>query len=48
MPPVTFDAILFRHLDPLPARIRAVYRPEVNRGQGAEALELLIEHWTPA
>jgi len=44
----TFEAILFRHVDPLPPRIHAVFRPEVNRWQGAEALELVIEHWAPA
>ena len=43
-----FDAILFRHADPLPARIHAVFRPEVNRWQGQEALELVVEHWAPA
>ena len=43
-----FDAILFRHADPLPARIHAVFRPEVNRWQGQESLELVIERWTPA
>ena len=42
-----FDAILFRHADPLPARIHAVFRPEVNRWQGQEALELVIERWGP-
>jgi single-stranded-DNA-specific exonuclease len=40
-----YDAILFRHADPVPARIRAVFRPEVNRWQGNEALELVVEHW---
>ena len=29
-----FEAILFRHADPLPPRIRAAYRPEVNHWQG--------------
>ena len=29
-----FDAILFRHADPLPASIRAAYRPEVNEWRG--------------
>ena len=43
-----FDAILFRHADPLPARIHAVFRPEVNRWHGQESLELVIERWTPA
>jgi len=43
-----FEAILFRHSDPLPPRLRAVYRPEVNEWQGTFALELTIEHWWPA
>lgn len=42
-----FDAIVFRHADPLPGSIRAVFRPEVNRWQGAESLELVVEHWAP-
>ena len=41
----TFDAILFGHADPLPARIHAAYRPEVNRFQGLQSLQLVIEHW---
>lgn len=44
----TFEAMLFRHAEPLPARIRAVYRPEVNRYQGLAALQLLLVHWRPA
>ncbi|CAG1001232.1 Single-stranded-DNA-specific exonuclease RecJ [Burkholderiales bacterium] len=43
----SFDAILFRHADPLPGNIHAVFRPEVNRWQGTESLELVIEHWAP-
>jgi len=42
-----FDAILFRHADPLPARIHAVFRPQVNRWQGQASLELVIERWSP-
>jgi single-stranded-DNA-specific exonuclease len=42
-----FEAILFRHADPLPARIHAVFRPEVNRWQGKESLELVVERFTP-
>ena len=44
----TFEAILFRHAEPLPPRVHAVYRPEINRWQGNEALELVVEHWAPA
>ena len=43
-----FEAILFRHADPLPSRLRAAYRPEVNEWQGTLGLELAIEHWWPA
>ncbi len=43
----TFEAILFRHADPLPERVHAVFRPEVNQWQGAESLELVVEHWAP-
>ena len=43
-----FDAILFRHADPLPRRLLAAYRPEVNEWQGTEGLELTIEQWWPA
>jgi single-stranded-DNA-specific exonuclease len=44
----TFEAMLFRHATQLPSRIRAVYRPEVNRYQGLAALQLTILHWEPA
>ncbi len=43
-----FAAILFNHAEPLPASIRAIYRPEVNEWNGTEALQLVIEHWEPA
>jgi single-stranded-DNA-specific exonuclease len=43
-----FEAILFNHADPLPARIRAAFRPEVNEWQGNASLQLAIEHWLPA
>lgn len=41
----TLDAILFSHCDPLPAAIRAVYRLDVNEYNGAQSLQLVIEHW---
>jgi single-stranded-DNA-specific exonuclease len=41
------DAMLFGHAEPLPARIRAAYRPQVDRYQGVEALTIIIEHWVP-
>ena len=43
-----FDAILFRHADPLPRLIRAAYRPDVNEWRGKASLQLVIEHWQPA
>ena len=43
-----FEAILFRHAEPLPPRLVAAFRPEVNEWQGTEALELTIEQWWPA
>jgi single-stranded-DNA-specific exonuclease len=43
-----FEAILFREVDALPARITAAFRVEVNEWQGTEGLELTIEHWWPA
>ena len=43
-----FDAILFRHADPLPRFIRAAYRPDVNEWRGEATLQLVIEHWQPA
>ena len=43
-----FDAILFRHADPLPRSIRAAYRPDVNEWRGQVSLQLVIEYWQPA
>jgi single-stranded-DNA-specific exonuclease len=43
-----FTAILFGHTEPLPPRIHAAYRPDVNEWQGNSSLELTIEHWLPA
>jgi len=43
-----FDAILFRHSEPLPPSIRAAYRPDVNEWNGLASLQLVIEHWWPA
>ena len=43
-----FDAILFRHAEPLPPAIRAVYRPDINEWRGQATLQLVIEHWQPA
>ncbi len=43
-----YAAILFNHADPLPATIRAVYRPDPNEWNGTVALQLVVEHWEPA
>jgi single-stranded-DNA-specific exonuclease len=43
-----FAAILFNQVDPLPATIRAVYRPDPNEWNGTVALQLVIVHWEPA
>jgi single-stranded-DNA-specific exonuclease len=40
-----FDAVAFNHPEPLPARLRALYRPEVSEWNGLLGLELVIEHW---
>jgi single-stranded-DNA-specific exonuclease len=42
------EAMLFRHAQPLPPAIRAVYRLEVNEFNGSRSLQLLLEHWQPA
>jgi single-stranded-DNA-specific exonuclease len=42
-----FDAVLFRSIEPLPPRIRAVFRPSVDRYQGLESLSLVVTHWVP-
>jgi len=42
-----FEAIAFGEPGPLPAVIRALYRPEVTEWQGLLGLELVVEHWQP-
>ncbi|MEO5763976.1 MAG: single-stranded-DNA-specific exonuclease RecJ [Casimicrobiaceae bacterium] len=42
------EAVVFGHVAPLPARIHAAYRPQVNAWNGRESVELVIEHWLPA
>jgi single-stranded-DNA-specific exonuclease len=44
----TFDGILFGRNDPLPSRIRAVYRIQVNEFNATRSVQLLVEHWQPA
>ena len=43
-----FSAMLFGQSEPLPARIEAVYRVEVNEYQGAATLQLTLESVVPA
>ncbi len=45
---VRYGAIVFERVEPLPAAIRAAYRPDVNEWNGTAALQLVIEHWQPA
>jgi single-stranded-DNA-specific exonuclease len=42
-----FDAIAFNQIGPLPARVHAAYRPDVNEWNGLQSLQLVIEHWIP-
>ena len=42
-----YEAMLFSHADPLPRRVHAVYRLAVNEYNGAQKLQLTIEHWQP-
>ena len=39
-----YVAMLFNRADPLPTKIRAVYRLDVNEWQGEESLQLTLEH----
>lgn len=43
-----FEAIAFNQAEPLPARVRALFRPEVAEWNGLQSLELVVEHWEPA
>jgi len=42
------DAIAFNHDREAPERVRAVYRLDVNRYQGIDSVQLVIEHIVPA
>ncbi|MDD5403710.1 MAG: single-stranded-DNA-specific exonuclease RecJ [Sulfuricella sp.] len=44
----SFEAMLFFHAAPLPERLRAVYRLDVNEYNGNTTLQLLLNHWEPA
>ena len=41
----TVEAMRFNALDSLPSRMRAAYRLSVNEFNGAQNLQLVIEHW---
>ncbi len=41
-------AMLFGRAEPLPERIRAAYRLDVNEWNGRRSLQLTLEHWEPA
>lgn len=40
-----FEAIRFRHADPAPDALRAAFKLATNEYNGAQSLQLLIEHW---
>jgi single-stranded-DNA-specific exonuclease len=42
------EAMLFGTTEPLPSRIEAVHRLDVNEYQGLRSLQVTIEHWQPA
>ena len=44
----TLEAMRFNALDPLPPQVRAAYRLSVNEFNGAQNLELVVEHWEAA
>jgi len=41
----SIEAMRFQSLDPFPGKVRAVYRLSVNEFNGAQSLQLIIEHW---
>ncbi len=44
----TIEAMLFNALEPLPGGVQAAYRLAVNEYNGAQSLQLVIEHWENA
>ncbi len=42
------EAMLFNHDSPLPERLRAVYRFDLNEWNGARAIQFTLEHWEAA
>ena len=43
-----FDAILFGACEPMPPRVEAVYRLDVNEFNGTAGLQLTLQHWREA
>jgi len=43
-----FVAMRFGDAGPFPAAIDAVYRLDINEWNGAESLQLIVEHWSPS
>ena len=42
------SAIVFGHDTPLPSRVSAVYRVQVNEFNGVRSVQLALDHWQPA
>jgi single-stranded-DNA-specific exonuclease len=42
-----FSAILFGRIAPLPSRVSAVYRVQVNEFNGMRSVQLVLDHWQP-
>ncbi len=43
----TLQAMLFGHDQPLPERITAAYRLDINEWNGARTVQLTLDHWQP-
>jgi single-stranded-DNA-specific exonuclease len=41
------EGIAFNEPGPLPGRVRALYRPEINYFQGQETLQVVVDSWQP-
>jgi single-stranded-DNA-specific exonuclease len=44
---VRMEGIAFNDRGPLPDLVHATYRPEINRFQGQDALQVVVESWRP-
>ena len=42
---ISFDAMLFRRSEPLPPKIRAIYRFGANEYRGTRSIQLTVEYW---